>query len=309
MTSLKSIAVVGASGNLGQAIVPFLIRANFNVTAICRSDSTASFAENINVIKTEYTLGPLTEFLKGQDVVLCVLDPAALAAEAVVIDAATSAGVKWFIPSEFGHNTADERVLSSLPLLKGKTDIVTKLESKKASGLNWVGIVTGLFFDWCLSRDFLGFNIKEKTALIWDEGDTKFHSTNIGDIGMALVNLLSNPGTLEKVKNTYVYISSFEVTQNEILLELERATGTTFQVRRFSSEDMKQSALKSLAQGDRSAVGVLLQYVAWGNEGLGHFDKLAQEGNAMLLRSPQESLKSTIKRVVKFTEESYKAAL
>ncbi|KAH6620580.1 hypothetical protein C7974DRAFT_426720 [Boeremia exigua] len=298
MSNLKSIAVVGASGNLGQAVIPFLKRANFDVTAICRSDSTASIAESINVIKTEYTLGPLTEALKGHDVVLCVLDPQALAAEAVVIDAASNAGVKWFIPSEFGHNTADERVLSSLPFLKGKSEVVAKLESKTVSGMNWVGIITGFFFDWCLSRNFLEFDIKERSATIWDDGNTKFHATNIGDIGAAIVNLLSEPNTLEKVKNTYVYISSFELTQNKILLELERATGTDFQVKRVKSEDIQRSAMESLAKGDVNAVLPLLQYIAWGNKGLGHFNTLSEDGNALLLPSPQETFEETIERVV-----------
>ncbi|PSN58922.1 NAD(P)-binding protein [Corynespora cassiicola Philippines] len=306
MANLKSVA---ASGNLGQAIVPFLVRANFNVLAICRPNSKALFSENIKTIKTEYDLGPLTESLEGQDVVLCVLDPTALAAETVVIDAATDAGVKWFIHSEFGHNTADERVLSSLPFLKGKVEIITKLEGKKASGLNWVGVVTGLFFDWGLARDFFGFNLKGKTALIWDDGNTKFHTSNIGDITRALINLISSPDTLDKVQNKYVYISSFEVTQNKILLELERATGTTFQVKKVESEEMKRNALESLARGDGNAVGILLQYIAWGKEGLSHFDKLAEEGNALLLPSPQENLKSTTERVVKGGKDSLKVTL
>ncbi|OAL45401.1 NAD(P)-binding protein [Pyrenochaeta sp. DS3sAY3a] len=309
MANLKSVAVVGASGNLGQVIVPFLIKANFDVTAICRPGSKASFPENVKVIKTEYALGPLTDSLKGHDVVICVLDPLALAAEAIVIDAATDAGVKWFIPSEFGHNTADERVLSTLPFLKGKVEMITKLEGKKARGLNWVGVVTGLFFDWGLARDFLGFNLKEKTALIWDDGNTKFHTTNIGDIARALINLLSNPDTLDKVKNRFVYISSFEVTQNRVLLELERATGTAFQVKKVTSEEMKQHALESLAKGDRNAVGILLQYIAWGKEGLSYFDKLAEEGNALLLPSPQENLQSTVEQVVKSEKVSLKGTL
>lgn len=106
---------------------------------------------DVHVIKTEYTLDPLTKALKGKDAVLCLLDPSALSAESIVIDAAVNAGVEWFIPSEFGHNTADKRVLSTLPLLKGKANIIGKLESKKDAGLKWVGVVTGLFFDWVRS--------------------------------------------------------------------------------------------------------------------------------------------------------------
>lgn len=158
-----------------------------------------------------------------------------------------------------------------------------------------------------LARDFLGFDIKKKTAVIWDDGNTKFHTINIGDIGTAIVNLFSNPEALDKVKNTYVYISSFELTQNKILAELERVTGTTFQVQRVHSQDMKRDALQNLAKGDRNSVGVLLHYLAWGEEGLGHYEGLAVEGNNLLLPS-QESFSSTVERVVNGVE-SFKTTL
>ncbi len=160
-----------------------------------------------------------------------------------------------------------------------------------------------------LTRGLFGFNLKEKTALIWENGNTKINTTNIEDIARALVNLLSNPDNLEKAKNTYVYISSFEVTQNQVLQELERATGTTFQVKNVQGDDVKRDAFESLAKGDRNAVGILLQHIACGKEGLSHFGKLAEEGNALVLPSPQEDLRTTIERVAKGDRNSLKGSL
>ncbi|KAH6673921.1 hypothetical protein F5X68DRAFT_246664 [Plectosphaerella plurivora] len=307
MTAIRKIAIVGASGNLCQALLPVLTKANFHVTAICRPSSAAAFPDNVEVEKTEYTLDSLTRSLKGKDAVICVLDATALKEEALVIDAAAQAGVKWFVPSEFGHNTADERVLSTLPLLKGKAGIIAQLESKKASGMKWVGLVTGLFFDWCMAQNMLSFDIGKKTAVIWDDGETKFHTTNIGDIGTALVNLFSNSEILSQVENTYVYISSFETTQNQILAELERATGTTFEVQRVRSEDMKTRALTALAGGDWSSIGALLHYLAWGEAKLGHYGELADQGDRLLL-AQREGLSATVDRIVA-SVEGFKTAL
>lgn len=64
-----------------------------------------------------------------------------------LIDAALAAGVKRFIPSEFGNNTADERVRALAPLLDGKKAIVDYLKEKQ-DRLSWTALITGPFFDW-----------------------------------------------------------------------------------------------------------------------------------------------------------------
>lgn len=118
------------------------------MTVITRAESTSAFPPNVKVVKTEYTEKNIAKALQGQDAVLCLIDAGALQVESLIIDAAASAGVKWFIPSEFGHNTLDSRVLEALPILKGKVKVTAQLRSKEQQAMQWTGIVTGLFFDW-----------------------------------------------------------------------------------------------------------------------------------------------------------------
>ncbi|UPK97287.1 hypothetical protein LCI18_008222 [Fusarium solani-melongenae] len=297
MSTIKSVTIVGASGNVGQAVLPFFIEAGFDVTVICRPTSESTFPPAVNVIKSDYTLDSLISALTGQDAVICALGPMSLQVETVVIDAAATARVKWFIPSEFGHNTADERVLKVLPLLKTKTDILAQLGSKAQDGMNWVGIVTGLFFDWGLARGFLEFDIPKHTARIWDDGNTTYLTTNISDIGIALVKLLSDPAVQNEVKNKHVHISSFEVSQNQILQELERVTGETFKVESISSQEIRRHATERLAKGDLSSIGPLLQYIAWGEERLSQWTAEAKYGNALLLPQHRETFEQTVERV------------
>lgn len=94
-----------ASGNLGQITLPAFLESDLEVTAIVRSTSTATFPEGIKVIKTEYNLADLTEALKGKDAVISMIPIVSLDQQAVVIDAAIAAGVKRFIPSEYGSDT------------------------------------------------------------------------------------------------------------------------------------------------------------------------------------------------------------
>jgi hypothetical protein len=90
----------------------------------------------------------LTEALQGQDAVLSLVGQPGLPLQKKTADAAIAAGVKWFIPSEFGHNTTDERVIGLLPAFSTKIEVNEYLASKEKDGLSWVSVITCLFFDW-----------------------------------------------------------------------------------------------------------------------------------------------------------------
>lgn len=68
------------------------------------------------------------------------------------MDAALKAGVKRFIPSEYGINTQNlEGGIGKI--LSGKTaaaDLLKK-SARENSGFTWTGLSTSMFFDWvCL---------------------------------------------------------------------------------------------------------------------------------------------------------------
>lgn len=85
--------------------------------------------------------------LKGQDAVVQVVYTDVPRAK-VLIDAAIKAGVKRFVPSEFGIDKSDPVVVQKIPFLAAKQEIQDYLLSKEESGLTWSGIITGGFFDW-----------------------------------------------------------------------------------------------------------------------------------------------------------------
>ncbi|KAJ4159906.1 uncharacterized protein LMH87_007843 [Akanthomyces muscarius] len=309
MSSITKVAIIGANGNLGQAVLPSIINASFEVTVITRAESTSAFPPNVKVVKTEYTEKNIAKALQGQDAVLCLIDAGALQVESLIIDAAASAGVKWFIPSEFGHNTLDSRVLEALPILKGKVKVTAQLRSKEQQAMQWTGIVTGLFFDWGLTRGTFGFDLAKKTAQIWDDGNTKFLATNIQDIAAALVTLLSDAHARENAKNRFVHISSFATTQNETLGLLEKFSGTQFTATHLDSDGLKQQSLADLSKGNYSAVLPLIQYAALGRDGLSQWYEEAEQGRQLLLPTPRESLEEAVQRVVTEVAESQRSSL
>lgn len=90
----------------------------------------------------------LLSVFTGQDAVVSVVGAPGVPAQKVAVDAAIAAGVKRFIPSEFGVNTRQVRDLPIGKILQGKIGVVDYLKEKEAEGLTWTGISTGLFFDW-----------------------------------------------------------------------------------------------------------------------------------------------------------------
>lgn len=88
--------------------------------------------------------------LEGQDAFISFLVPPATDHQTLAADAAVTAGVKRFIPSEWGMNTAilGDSIFGKLLADKITTRAhLTKL-AKSYSFFSWTGISTGLWFDW-----------------------------------------------------------------------------------------------------------------------------------------------------------------
>ncbi len=109
--SYKNVVLLGATGNLGQHILPALLNdGTFNVTVLSRANSSATFPSNVKVIKVDYSdTSALTKALANQDVVISTIGGEGLASNfgEVLVQAAIDAKVKWFIPSEFGGDVED----------------------------------------------------------------------------------------------------------------------------------------------------------------------------------------------------------
>jgi len=109
MSTYKNIAVVGA-GVIGGPIVNALVSEGANVTVITRptSSSTKAFPEGVKVIPVELTdVSALTAIFAEHkvEVVVSTVAHAALPHQVLLGEAAKKAGLKLFLPSEFGYST------------------------------------------------------------------------------------------------------------------------------------------------------------------------------------------------------------
>lgn len=106
-------------------------------------------------IKTDYTHASLVAAFKGQDAVVSTISTSSLTEQKRVIDAAVEAGVKRFIPSEFGWDTSGDVAMEIAPCMVMKKDPVAYLREKERTGMSWTSICNGLWVDW-VGRVFSG---------------------------------------------------------------------------------------------------------------------------------------------------------
>ncbi|KAI0002344.1 NAD(P)-binding protein [Xylariaceae sp. FL0662B] len=291
--SIKNVAVVGASGNLGKDVLQELLNAGFKVTVLTREGSASTFPSGVVSKKVNYqSVDSLTSALEGQDAVVSTIATAAVGGQNPLVDAAVAAKVKRFIPSEFGINTRTVAGTAIGSILQGKIKTLDYLEekSKEYPWFTWTGVSTGLFFDWGLKFGFIGFDKGSKTATIYDSGNEPFQASNLSFIGKAVAAILSHE---EETKNKYLSIASFNPTQNQILELVEAETGEEWKVEHASTAEQEKIGLEKLSKGDYSAFSNLLRQRVFA-DGANRAVKGADSANG-LLGLEEEDLSATLK--------------
>jgi len=247
-TPIKNVVIAGAGGNLGGPILNLFLESPLNITVLTREESKSQFPSNVKIIKTDYTKDNLVSALKGQDAVLSFLGAPALGdAQLALIDAAAEAGVKRFVPSEFGHNTGNDEILGLIPIFGGKRKFVERIKSHPS--LTWTVVIPGLFFDWGFKHGTFA-DIKNGTATVWDNGDVPFSTTNLRIIGQTLIKLLTDSAAYEDSKNKYIYLASHTTTQNEVIAATEKATGKKLEITKIDGAQRVAEGKELLAKGE-----------------------------------------------------------
>ncbi|KAK2613271.1 hypothetical protein N8I77_000193 [Diaporthe amygdali] len=159
----------------------------------------------------------------------------ALGEQAKVAEAAVKAGVKRFIPSEYGSDSSSADVIAVVPFFQPKKAQLDWLASQE-DRISWTAIITGPFFDWGLKQGMMGFELPNKSATLVDGGNTRFTTSTVAQIGRAIISVLKHPS---ETKNQLVFVESFTTTQLEVLAALQKATGKEWEVKEESSDNMR----------------------------------------------------------------------
>ncbi|MCJ1380213.1 hypothetical protein MMC17_003316 [Xylographa soralifera] len=305
---LRNIAIVGASGRLG----PFILKAvqddpAFNVTVITRHNSPATFPAGTKVVKVSdgYPDEEMVEAFKGQDAVVLSLGFQAEHRHSALVHASIKAGVKRLVASAYGANDSNEAVQKMFPIAARKAAMVKELKSLEKPGWSWTAICCGLFFDFCITSGFFGFNIPAHSARIWDSGSAKFSATTRASIGLSVARVLARPA---QTANRSVYVSSFEVCMNDVLGALQKATGVpapAWSVTHVDTDEQiaaanqeLQASGSTMSMGKMMAMGKLALASNLKEEYGADFEKLGLLDNG-LLGMEKEDVDAVVAGVVK----------
>lgn len=167
------------------------------------------------------------------------------------------------------------------------------------STLSYTSISCGSWLDWALdpkkSGNFLGIDVKAKTAIIYDSGKMKFAVTTSRNTGLAVARALINP---EITKNKQVFLCDFTTTTREIVGELEKQTGVEFRTEQKNSETAIATLREAFDQGDFSAAFPLLAISFGADVDVGYDFEKEQEVWNSKLQLPAVTLEEVIRAAI-----------
>ncbi|KAI5991447.1 NmrA-like domain-containing protein [Pisolithus albus] len=172
----KSFAVAGVGNTVGMPIVKSLLSRNAQVIVLTRPSSKKSLPDGVKTVPVDYSdTKALAAALRENsvDVVISTLSGEGLHAQYKLADAAKAAGVKLFVPSEFGMPT------------KGATEGVLAEKNKLADYAQSIGLPITRVYNG-LYQEFLPFMVGMPEAgkfLIEGSGNEPLSLTAMSDVG------------------------------------------------------------------------------------------------------------------------------
>lgn len=206
--TFKSFAVAGVGNTVGMPIVKSLLSRNAQVIVLTRPSSKKSFPDGVKTVPVDYSdtkalVAALRE--NSVDVVISTLSGEGLHAQYKLADAAKAAGVKLFVPSEFGMPT------------RGATEGQLAEKSKLADYAQSIGLPITRVYNG-LYQEFLPFMVGMPEAgkfLIKGSGNEALSLTAMSDVGEYLAYVLTTLPP-EQLSNAELRIQGERSTLREL---------------------------------------------------------------------------------------------
>ncbi|KAH6629227.1 hypothetical protein C7974DRAFT_183342 [Boeremia exigua] len=271
---IHKVALVGGSGQIGSVILQSLLNTTkHEVTVLTRPDSNSSFSPspNLTVVQVDYASATaITKALRSHDFLIITLSARAPPnLHAQIVQAAAEAGIQWIMPNYWAFALGPRGgALAADPLFSsfGKSIDDVRNVSAPEGGVkpNFVALCNGFWYEFSLSmgEPWFGFDIKNRKVTLYDEGTVKINTSTWDLCGRAVASLLSLPVAgnedgklaLDRFRNDGVTISSFLVSQRDMLDSLNRVLGTSdadWSITKQAARERHLQGLQQLQGGDR----------------------------------------------------------
>ncbi|KAI7761579.1 hypothetical protein ACKAV7_008963 [Fusarium commune] len=322
VNKIERVAIVGAGGSVGKYLAKYLIATGkHTVTAVTRKGSTSKVPEGARTVTVDYDdENSIVEALRGQQFLVISLSvSAAPGTQEKIIGAAAKAGVPWIMPNCYGIDITNKS-LAEENLTGGS--VFPGINAVEENGVSsWIAMCCSFWYEFSLAQgpEWYGFDLTgdKKKVTFYDDGNTRINSSTWDQCGRAFAALLSlkvipddvndKSPTISQWRNKPLYISSFLISQREMLDSFQRITGTTdkdWEIEYEGSKERWQRGMDLLKKGDRSGLGLAMYARTFYPNGDGNFEAkygLANEA----LGLPKEDVDEANTRALKMVEDNY----
>ncbi|KAI0060609.1 NAD-P-binding protein [Artomyces pyxidatus] len=237
MSGFRTFALAGAGG-IGTFIIWELLKAKAAgtvekvaiLTRPVRKETLQKFAAaGAVIVPVDYAdAHAVKKALAGVDVVLSTLPIPALDVELAVAKASRAAGVKLFVPSEYGLLAITERVTP---------EKVVNQEKMKAMGLPYTTFFCGPWADTMFSP-YLNLDVASGKVLVGGDGNRPISSTGRRDVARFVVYALTTL-PVETLEYQALNLEGDHKSLNEVVNAYEAKTRKKVEVSYRSIEDLK----------------------------------------------------------------------
>jgi len=250
MATFKVVLIAGATGFVGKLIAEaFLEKKSFDVRILTRHGVTDDKKKQILhelsskgahlVEGSTDDIESLKKALHGVDLVVSAFSGQACGQPQLnLVKAAKEAGVKRFIPSEYGFDVeAPAKHGITVDFFSPK--IAVREELRKLN-LEHVLLITGGFAAYTLTP-FFGVDVEHGKVRSGGTGKEKFAVTHVPDFARAVPDIATHPNAGNKT----VYIEGDFVSFDDIAHIVEEATGKKLERQYVSVAELKKSIAES----------------------------------------------------------------
>ena len=184
----------------------------------------------------------------------------------------------------------------------------------ESSGASYIAMCCGFWYEWSLAlgEQWFGFSIKDRKVTFFDDGKTIINTSTWNQCGRAVAALLSLPESdaspaLSQWKNKPLYLSSFTITQRDMLDSIHRVTGTSdkdWEITHQPTAQRYQDGLDEMKKGIMTGFAKAMYSRNFYPNGDAEFESKYGLANGVL-GLPKEDLDEATKRAVEMVESGW----
>ncbi|KAM5346421.1 hypothetical protein ACJ41O_009426 [Fusarium nematophilum] len=319
---IERVAIVGAGGSVGQYLAKALLETGkHTVTAITRTGSTNKIPLGVKVATVDYDdEESIVAALKDQQFLAISMSvTAAPGTQEKIIKAAAKAGVPWIMPNCYGTDFTNASLAEEN--LTGQS-VQPGIKAVEEAGVSsWIAMGCSYWYEFSVAQgpEWYGFDFSgdQRKITFYDDGETRINTSTWEQCGRAFAALLSlkelpedesdKSTTISQWRNKPLWISSFLVSQREMLDSVQRVTGTTdkdWVIEYEGSKERWSRGMGLLKVGDRSGWAMAMYARTFYPNGDGNIEAKYGLANGVL-GLPKEDLDEASKRAVDLVKSGY----